>query len=200
MKSPQRYLHARTISWNRTLPRYHTGQLMWTRRTAQSTRNLNRLLVCRQVCLPSLEPQPFHRLVKIPIDLIFFYSWRQRLWRPDVWPEGSSTLWLRRRSDTLLFLHFYDICLSSFIICEDKFFPFPQRLMMRSPSTRMTSSPTSRWLTRAGGRDSVTGAWVSSRHLMFSWCSERQAQGVFEQAWLLYNLRFHRFFNKRTWS
>lgn len=43
--------------------------------------------------------------MKIPINLIFFYSWR-RLWRPDVWPEGSSTLWLRRRSDTLLILHF----------------------------------------------------------------------------------------------
>lgn len=48
-----------------------------------------------------------------------------------------------------------------------------QRLTTRSPLTRMTSSPTSRWLMRAGGKDSVTAVSGFSQQFMWNYCRKQ---------------------------
>ncbi len=58
--------------------------------------------------------------IKYSFISLFFHSW-QWLWRPDMWPAGSSNLWLWRRFDTLNSL-FCDICESSLNIYGDKIF------------------------------------------------------------------------------
>lgn len=72
--------------------------------------------VCRQ---SNVKPLTYEILLHFSV---FFFSYRQRLWRPDMWPEGSGNLWLWRRCDThsiRLTFHF-DICWSPLSICEDK--------------------------------------------------------------------------------
>lgn len=185
--SPRSCLHAQTILTNWMLLHYLKGHQMW--RTKESMRILlNRLLPRLQVCVSvycQLNIQPFTYEILIHPNVFLYSDW-ERLWRPGLWPEGSSNLRLWRRYDTFSILHFLTFLTH---LSTNNFVSFStQRLMMRSPSTRMTSSPTSRWLTRAGGRDSVADALAFSRPLMFS-CSERRARGVLAQASLLHNLR-----------
>lgn len=147
MKNPLLCLHARTISSTWMLPRCLTDQQMWRMRMMESTRTLvHRLLPYRQVCVCcQLNVRPFTYETLIHLN-VFYYSHRQRLWRPDVWPAGGCNLWLWRRFDTLSILHLHLIHLiitsqhlwgQIFLVSSST-----QRLMTRSPSARTTSSPT----------------------------------------------------------
>lgn len=117
-KSPPLCLHARTTSSKTTLPRYPAGHLLWkTRRTKASTRNLLIRFLCHQVCVCHQFKCQIIHLWNAHSD-VFCLSWR-RLWRPVVWPDGSSNLWLRRRCDTF---SFPEVWCSSLSIRDNKFF------------------------------------------------------------------------------
>lgn len=121
-KNPRICLPARMISSKLMLPRYLADLRMWRKRRMrmeESTRNLlNCLLLRRQVCVcHQLNAKPFtYEIPSVNNISVFFVSWG-RLWRPDVWPEGSGNLRLRRRCDTF---SFSDVCYSSLSIYEVK--------------------------------------------------------------------------------